>query len=58
MTTPRALWQAIYHDLSEGKPGLLGAVLSRAEAQVLRLSVFYALLDKSDMVKNDRGTSG
>jgi hypothetical protein len=47
----KALWAAVYHDLSEGKPGLLGAVISRAEAQVLRLSVIYALLDKSSVVK-------
>ncbi len=47
----KALWAAVYHDLSEGRPGLLGAVLSRAEAQVLRLSLIYALLDKSDIIK-------
>lgn len=47
----RKLWAGVYHDLSEGKPGLIGAVLSRAEAQVLRLSVIYALLDKSSVVK-------
>ncbi len=47
----RALWAEVYHALSEGKPGLLGAVLSRAEAQVLRLSVIYALLDKSPVVR-------
>ena len=28
----------------EGKPGLLGAAISRAEAQVLRLALVYALL--------------
>jgi len=43
-------WAAVYHDLSEGKPGLLGAVISRAEAQVLRLSLIYALLDLSPVV--------
>jgi hypothetical protein len=47
----KALWAEVYHDLSEGKPGLLGAVLSRAEAQVLRLSLIYALLDKSAVIK-------
>lgn len=49
----KALWAEVYPDLSEGKPGLLGAVLSRAEAQVLRLSVIYALLDRSSVVKVD-----
>lgn len=50
-TEAKELWAAVYHDLSKGKPGLLGAVLSRAEAQVLRLSVIYALLDKSSVVR-------
>jgi hypothetical protein len=43
----KALWAEVYGPLSAGKPGLLGAVLSRAEAQVLRLSIIYALLDKT-----------
>jgi hypothetical protein len=43
----RELWCACYEGLSEGKPGLLGAVTARAEAQVLRLSVLVALLDRS-----------
>jgi len=43
-------WAAVYHDLSEGKPGLLGAVISRSETQVLRLSLIYALLDLSPVV--------
>lgn len=41
------LWQAVYEDLSDGKVGLLGAVTSRAEAQVMRLATIYALLDCS-----------
>lgn len=40
-------WHEVYEELSSRKPGLLGAVLSRAEAQVTRLSLIYALLDKS-----------
>jgi hypothetical protein len=46
----RALWAKVYPDLSEGKPGLVGALTSRAEAQVLRLSVIYALLDGEKVV--------
>lgn len=46
----RALWCEVYPDLSEGKPGLLGAVTARAEAQVMRLSCIYALLDCSPAV--------
>jgi hypothetical protein len=46
----RELWAEVYPDLSEGRPGLLGAVTARAEAQVLRLSLLYALLDRSGVV--------
>jgi DNA-binding transcriptional ArsR family regulator len=48
----RAMWHAVYTQLSEAKPGLLGAVTSRAEAHVTRLSCIYALLDRSPMVKS------
>jgi hypothetical protein len=47
----RALWREVYGPLSGGKLGLVGAVLSRAEAQVLRLGVIYALLDRSPVVR-------
>ena len=47
----RAAWAQIYTELSEGKPGLLGAMIARAEAQVLRLSCLYAILDCSNVVK-------
>jgi hypothetical protein len=43
----REAWARVYGPLSTGRPGLTGAVTSRAEAQVLRLSVLYALLDCS-----------
>lgn len=43
----RDLWCAEYRDLSEGRPGLLGAIIGRAEAQVVRLALIYALLDQS-----------
>jgi hypothetical protein len=46
----RELWAQEYPRLSEGCPGLFGAVTSRAEAQVTRLSCLYALLDKSEIV--------
>jgi hypothetical protein len=42
----KKLWCRVYNELSDGRPGLLGAVISRAEAQVLRLACVYALLDK------------
>lgn len=43
----RDLWREVYPDLSEGRPGLRGAVTSRAEAQVMRLALVYALLECS-----------
>jgi hypothetical protein len=43
----RDLWGAVYEELSEGQPGLLGAATSRAEAQVLRMSALFAILDRS-----------
>jgi hypothetical protein len=47
----RQRWAAIYEALSAGKPGLVGHVTARAEAQVLRLSCLYALLDQSPIVQ-------
>jgi hypothetical protein len=47
----RELWRAVYGDLSEGKPGLTGALLGRAEAHVMRLAMIYALLDCSSFIQ-------
>jgi hypothetical protein len=47
----RDAWRAVYRKLSDPKPGLMGAMLARSEAQVLRLSMIYALLDKSATVR-------
>ena len=46
----RKLWLQVYAELSEGKPGMLGAMIARAEAQVVRLASVYALLDKSTTI--------
>lgn len=43
----RAVWAEIYAALSEGRPGVVGAVTARAEAQVLRLALVFALLDRT-----------
>ena len=45
--TPAAAksWQKIYTALSVDQPGLLGAILARAEAQTLRLALVYALTE-------------
>jgi hypothetical protein len=44
------LWEEVYSKLSADRPGMLGAILGRAEAQVLRLSLIYALLDGSAFI--------
>jgi len=46
----RKLWHDVYPELSDGAPGLLGAVTSRAEAQVTRLALIFALLDRSSVI--------
>jgi hypothetical protein len=46
----RALWHDCYPALSQVRPGLYGAATSRAEAQVLRLSAIYAVLDCSPII--------
>jgi hypothetical protein len=46
--TPAAegLWESVYNNLAQDDPGgLLGEVIARSDAQVLRLSVIYATLD-------------
>jgi hypothetical protein len=47
----RVVWHSVYEGLSSRRSGLLGAVLSRAEAQVTRLSLIYALLDRSATIR-------
>jgi Protein of unknown function (DUF3987) len=47
----RAIWQEIYGPLSEGRPGLAGALLARGEAHVMRLAMLYALLDRSATIR-------
>lgn len=44
------LWREVYEGLSDGRPGMLGAATNRAAAQVLRLSVNYAVVDMSDVI--------
>jgi len=49
----RAIWHEVYPELSEGKPGLLGAAIARAEAQVMRLACLYVVLDRSTVVRRE-----
>jgi hypothetical protein len=44
------LWYQVYPKLAQEVPGLLGAITSRSEPQVLRLALLYALLDRSPFV--------
>jgi len=46
----REAWRDIYHDLSADHPGMAGALLARAEAQVMRLSGLYACLDGQPLI--------
>jgi hypothetical protein len=43
-------WAKNYAELSRDRPGLLGAILGRAEAQVIRLALIYALLDNKTQI--------
>jgi hypothetical protein len=52
-TEARELWRDVYHDLSAAKPGLFGAVTSRAEAYAVRLSLLYAVLDCADYIRRE-----
>lgn len=47
----RELWAQEYTRLSEARPGLVGALLARGEAHTLRLSLLYALLDSSPVIR-------
>jgi hypothetical protein len=46
-----ATWRGVYADLSRERDGLVGALLGRAEAQALRLSCLYAVLDRSPVIQ-------
>lgn len=46
-------WHAVYEGLNEARPGLLGALTRRGDAHTLRLSMLYALLDGSPVVKRE-----
>lgn len=48
----RELWTDIYFRLSVERPGLLGAVVSRAEALVMRLALIFAVGDCSHVIRD------
>jgi Protein of unknown function (DUF3987) len=47
-----AIWTRVYHALSAERDGLVGALLARAEPQVMRFACNYALLDSSNTVQS------
>jgi len=49
----KKIWEKIYPSLSEGKPGMCGALTSRSEAYVIRLACIYSLLDRSNLIAPD-----
>ena len=44
-------WSEIYHGFDDDMDGVVGSLTARAEAQMLRLSVTYALLDGSSTIE-------
>jgi hypothetical protein len=49
----RTLWLEVYPILSSDRPGLLGALSARSEAQVMRMACLYALFDLSAVVRKE-----
>jgi hypothetical protein len=47
----RELWEQRYPLLTEDRPGLHGAATARAEAQVARLALVYALIDQARLIR-------
>jgi hypothetical protein len=47
----RALWREVYPQLTSEASGIVAAITSRGDAQVLRLSMIYALADRSAVIE-------
>jgi hypothetical protein len=47
----KAKWEALYEEISVDKAGAFDAVTQRAEAQVWRLAMIYALIDSSRTIQ-------
>ena len=54
----RELWSSIYSRLSSDRPGLVGAVTARSEAQAIRLAMVYAILDGARQIDIAHLTAG
>lgn len=51
--TASLVWEKVYGELTKPSPGLYGSIIARAEAHVLRLSMIYAVLDRSEEISVD-----
>ena len=49
----RTMWRRKYPQLSQEHDGIVGAVSSRAETQVLRLALIYAMLDQDEHIRSE-----
>lgn len=47
-----ALWRSVYPKLSAERSGIVASITGRAEAQVVRLSLLYALLDRETSIRS------
>ena len=48
----RKAWEdKYYRELTEERPGIVGCIVNRAEAQVMRLALIYCLLDKCHIIR-------
>lgn len=45
------LWKAMYYDFNKGGDSIVDKLIARNDAHTLRLSLLYALLDKSTVIK-------
>lgn len=46
----RRMWSRNYRELSKDRDGIVGGVTSRSEAQVIRLALLFAMLDRKDHI--------
>jgi hypothetical protein len=51
-------WAAVYPELTQDHPGLLGAATARAEAQTIRLALTYAMIDGADRIEIEHLEAG
>lgn len=49
----KAVWEAVYPQLTATRPGIAGALCARDEAHALRLQILYAALEGADEITPD-----